>query len=403
MKISCITLKRVMLALGVLTMTAVAMVTPALYTRQAYAASSAIDAKYAQLGWLGAPTSSETTTPDGVGRYRHYQGGSIYWTPTTGAHEVHGAIYAEWASLGWERSALGYPTTDEMTTPDGVGRYNHFQHGSIYWTPATGAHEVRGAIRAKWASLGWERSVLGYPISDEEGDGRGARYSIFEHGRIYWTPDSNAHEIGGAILDEWLSHQAGPPDPLTQWDLGYPTTDELVASDNRGRYNQFQNGEIYYSRDTGAHALWGHVDSYWHQLGDVSSSLGYPTDDQRSSMSGSGWYQQFQHGGIYQDFWGFDEVVRRDCTVNGCDTGHCDFSGCPGGSGGSNGGNPPPPALYPFYFKLVDDSSWVRPCFTDQVFAANEDAARQQAEAENPGYTVTPIDSSAYANACGNE
>ena len=54
--------------------------------------------------------------------------------------------------LGWERSFLGYPLTDETATPDGVGRYNHFQGGSIYWTPATGAHEVHGAIRGQWAT-----------------------------------------------------------------------------------------------------------------------------------------------------------------------------------------------------------------------------------------------------------
>ena len=31
----------------------------------------------------------------------------------------------------------------------------------------TGANETRGAIRSKWAELGWEQSFLGYPITDE--------------------------------------------------------------------------------------------------------------------------------------------------------------------------------------------------------------------------------------------
>src|SRR5262249_42867954 len=113
-----------------------------------------IDVKYAQLGgpggFLGAPTIPESVAPDGFGRYRHYTGGSIYWTVATHAHEVHGAIRGKWSSLGWERSFLGYPLTDETSTPDHVGRYNHFQGGSVYWTPGTGAHEVHGAIRGKW-------------------------------------------------------------------------------------------------------------------------------------------------------------------------------------------------------------------------------------------------------------
>lgn len=50
--------------------------------------SPPIDNKYSQLGgangFLGAPTTSESPWPDGVGKYRHYKHGSIYWSPTTG-------------------------------------------------------------------------------------------------------------------------------------------------------------------------------------------------------------------------------------------------------------------------------------------------------------------------------
>jgi hypothetical protein len=53
---------------------------------------------------------------------------------------VHGAIYAKWASLGWERSALGYPTSDEYAIPG--GRRNNFVHGTISWDAATGATTV---------------------------------------------------------------------------------------------------------------------------------------------------------------------------------------------------------------------------------------------------------------------
>jgi hypothetical protein len=113
---------------------------------------SAIDNKYADLGgsggFLGAPTTpDEKTAPDGIGHYRHYQNGSIYWTPQTGAYEVHGLIRKKWAELRWERSFLGYPITDELSTPDGVGRYNLFQHGLIYWTPQAGAKAAPKAIQ----------------------------------------------------------------------------------------------------------------------------------------------------------------------------------------------------------------------------------------------------------------
>lgn len=87
---------------------------------------------------------------------------------SAGAFEVHGAIREKYLALGAEASILGYPRTDETGTPDGIGRFNHFQAGSIYWTPGTWAHEVHGLIRDRWASLGWERNPqLGYPITDE--------------------------------------------------------------------------------------------------------------------------------------------------------------------------------------------------------------------------------------------
>jgi uncharacterized protein with LGFP repeats len=101
---------------------------------------TAIDDKRNELPFLGNPVdegagSAEMDLGDGRGRARDYQNGSIYWTPQTGAHEVHGAIRVKWAQLGGHRSFLGYPVTDETGTPDGRGRFNHFEHGSIYCRP----------------------------------------------------------------------------------------------------------------------------------------------------------------------------------------------------------------------------------------------------------------------------
>ncbi len=106
---------------------------------------SAIDLKYAELGGkrgvLGKAKSPERWCNDHVGRHRSYEGGHIFWHPDTGAHEVHGAIMAKYASWGWDKGALGYPLSDEMDTPDG-GRYNRFQKGLIVWTPETMAHGI---------------------------------------------------------------------------------------------------------------------------------------------------------------------------------------------------------------------------------------------------------------------
>jgi len=100
----------------------------------------------AESGFLGAPTIPEATAPDGVGKYRHFAKGSIYWHPSTGAFVVHGLIQQLWASLGWEKSYLGYPMTDEMETFDGGGRVSKFQGGQLVWRAATNkVSEVKSA------------------------------------------------------------------------------------------------------------------------------------------------------------------------------------------------------------------------------------------------------------------
>jgi uncharacterized protein with LGFP repeats len=186
-----------------------------------------INVRYLEMGAeasvLGRPVTDELGTPNGVGRYNHFANGSIYWSPNTGAHEVYGWIRHKWSELGWENSFLGFPVTGELGTPDGVGRYNHFEGGSIYWTPDTGAHEVHGAIRDLWASLGWETSGLGYPITDELplNDGSGGRISKFQGGVIKWTPAAGAW-VEYDILDplpnipfcEFTEEGCDPPQPF---------------------------------------------------------------------------------------------------------------------------------------------------------------------------------------------
>jgi uncharacterized protein with LGFP repeats len=171
----------------------------------------AIRDKWLQLGGeagFGAALDIERPTFDGVGRSQPFAGGGfISWHPTIGAHELHGDIAQKWVALDRER--FGYPITDESGCPDGRGRFNHVRspgmqgapEASIYWTPQTGAHEVHGAIRDTWAQHGWEREI-GYPNTDEFDAGNGARRSNFEHGFIDWTAQHGAHYHGPVLFDE---------------------------------------------------------------------------------------------------------------------------------------------------------------------------------------------------------
>jgi uncharacterized protein with LGFP repeats len=165
-------------------------------------ARALIKQKYDRVNGLVGKAVSDVQGVDNTSAFfQNFSNGCIVATALQASNvfEIHGAIYAKWNEMG--RAAYGLPLTDEMTTPDGAGRYNHFTGGkSIYWHPATGAHAIYGDIRTLWSENGWETSALGYPVSDEmaAGDDIG-RVSNFQHGSIYWSPFTGAY-----ILPEFL-------------------------------------------------------------------------------------------------------------------------------------------------------------------------------------------------------
>ncbi len=76
----------------------------------------------------GLPVTDDTRTSGGW--YANFSGGrSIYWSSTADAHLVYGAILRKYASMGYQSSCLGFPTTDEYNITD--GRRNRFVGGSI--------------------------------------------------------------------------------------------------------------------------------------------------------------------------------------------------------------------------------------------------------------------------------
>ncbi|PRY12570.1 N-acetylmuramoyl-L-alanine amidase [Kineococcus rhizosphaerae] len=243
------------------------------------ATTTAIDAKYQAIGGagnIGGPTTPENDTPNGSGSYRFYSGGAIYWSKATGAHTVRGAILALWGQLGWE-NGLGYPTTDD--SPAKGGFYNHFQGGSIYWSPATGAHEVRGAIRLKWAAMGWEGGPAGFPVTGDR-QAAGGWFTHFQGGSIYYSAKTGARWTTGAIRDRWaaLGWERG---------LGFPTIDDTKTPNGKGYFNVFEKGNVYWSPATGAHAVAGDYLDAYGALGWENSWLGFPTRDAYSVDGGT--------------------------------------------------------------------------------------------------------------------
>jgi glucose/arabinose dehydrogenase len=247
---------------------------------------------------IGSPTGPEIA--DGDIRYRNHESGRLYWTAATGVHEMHGGILTSFDGLGGH-GMLGVPTTDELPTPDGKGRYNDLTGrdglpASMYWTPETGAHGIWGRIREEWVALGAEQGPLGYPTTSEKPtpDGKG-RYNDFAGvdgpASIYWTSKTGAHGVWGAIRREWIALDA------EQGPLGYPTTSEKPTPDGKGRYNDFAGvdgpASIYWTSKTGAHGVWGAIRRKWVALGAERGVLGYPTTSEKPTPDRAGRYNHF--------------------------------------------------------------------------------------------------------------
>jgi len=189
------------------------------------------------------PAVGKAHPPAHSGRVRHYQNGSIYWHKLTGAHAVFGLIRKKWLAMGGHRSVLQFPISDEVPTSAGNGMKTTFEGGIVVWRSGTSeAFEVHGAIRAKYSALGGSSGLLGYPTTDETTtpDGVG-RFNHFDGGSIYWKPSIGAHEIHGPIRDYWAENG---------WErnslLGYPISDLLPAGPNGAdRYIDFENGVVY--------------------------------------------------------------------------------------------------------------------------------------------------------------
>ena len=273
-------------------------------------AHTAIEFKARALGsgFTGAVVSGLEAASGG---YRiRYANCDIYDSPSTGAHEVHGAIRAEYNATAFETDAygrsvqglLGAPTSDEMNVPGVAGaRMNTFQGGAIYWSPGTGAHVVYGGIGAKYNSLGGPAGY-GLPTSDEANlpGVPGVRVTRFQNGAaLYWSAATGAHAVYGAIGAEYNA-TAGETDYYgtdVQRLLGAPTSDEMNVPGVAGaRMNTLQGGAIYWSPGTGANVVYGGIGAKYNSLGGPSSFLGLPTTDELGMPGGRVSY--FQHGWI---------------------------------------------------------------------------------------------------------
>lgn len=253
------------------------------------AITAAWDTGGGDAGPLGPKDGGVYPAGDGFGQ--NFASGKIFFTPDTGAHIVSGAILEKYESLGGPAdSDLGFPTIDE-----GAGRAANSRNSTfsapdkpvIFWTPDTGARVVRGAINSAWDALGGSAGVLGVPSEDETANGDTVTQK-FTGGEISWdrktkafttVPPELAGQLGAIEVPSDATSAIAAARRAAGGTLGPLGAEEgaQYAIGPDGVGQNYAGGKIFYSPDSGANVVTGQVLAKYETVGGPTGDLGFPT------------------------------------------------------------------------------------------------------------------------------
>lgn len=150
------------------------------------------------------------------------------------------------------------------------------------------APPVRNEIDHTASFSGW----LGQRLHTGErpcADGVG-RYADFEHGSIYWHPDTGSLPVPTLVYEVWANQK------WEQGPLGYPTRYHVVH-EGQGDVQEFQGGTVARRYGKSGYTVYGAIGARWREEGDVRGPLGYPTSFEYSTPDG-GRRQDFEHDSL---------------------------------------------------------------------------------------------------------
>ena len=281
-------------AAALLTVAAALVLVPVAAATPESEAADAINQAYDASGGTTGPMGPGDggVYPVGGGFGQNYAGGKIFFTPDTGAHIMAGAILQKYESLGGPADGdLGFPTIDE-----GPGRISPESRNTtfsaadqpvIFWTPDTGAHVVRGALNAAWDKVGGSAGPLGVPTEDEVFKGDVVSQK-FTGGELSWNrstkefttvPPDLAGQLAGLTIPEDATSAINAARRAAGGALGPLGAKQgaQYAIGQDGAGQDFAGGKIFYSPATGANVVSGQVLKKYESVGGPQSDLGFPT------------------------------------------------------------------------------------------------------------------------------
>lgn len=174
-------------------------------------------------------------------------------------------------------------------TGDGCGAYGN-RNFWLWFTDWFGGTQNSGADAILNKSK--EASWLGKSTSEIRTIGTSGLYQLFENGKVYWSSSTGAHTVRFGDID----NRYGAVGYEAKY-LGYPISDENTIP-GTGTYQSFQGGQIYQSSSTSAWDIrYGAMFDKYKTLKYEVSYLGLPNSGEIKTSTGT--HQGFQGGRLY--------------------------------------------------------------------------------------------------------
>jgi LGFP repeat len=149
------------------------------------------------------------------------------------------------------KDILGNPISGELSSFDGIGKYRLFNNGAIFWNPDIGSYEIHGPIFQRYQKEGMEKGRLGYPKTDEETIPSGERRNIFERGAIYWRANTNEIYIGIGKSPISYKYEFTSKKEADRWDLLIPPPSQRKLKADYGIPERLRAGKKKLKADYG--------------------------------------------------------------------------------------------------------------------------------------------------------
>lgn len=153
-------------------------------------------------------------------------------------------VYARYVSLGSERGAWGYPTTDLSDLSSRAGwQVRYFNGGVIYATPSGATYAITAVTDREYRRLGG-LAVLGLPESST-GPLRGSPDEFvtwYERGAVVWSKDRGVRSVVQPFAPKWCSKAA-------RCGLGAPLAAAQRDPDSLSLQQRFANGLLIVDAD----------------------------------------------------------------------------------------------------------------------------------------------------------